>query len=81
MIGSDEQLRAVVERVLQGIAPEADVTRLAATADLRRELDLDSVDMQNVVIGIIREAGVDVPDREVPRLTTLRGWIEFLRSA
>jgi acyl carrier protein len=66
-----EEVRAAAVAVLGGIAPEADLAALRADSNLRRELDLDSVDFQNFLIGLTKALGVDIPDREAASLTTL----------
>jgi acyl carrier protein len=71
-------VRAAAVAVLGGIAPEADLAALCADANLRRELDLDSVDFQNYLIGLTKALGVDIPDREAASLTTLAACMDRL---
>ena len=66
-----EEARATVLEVLGGIAPEADLAGLDPRANLRRALDLDSVDFQNFLIGLVKATGVDIADRVAPSLVTL----------
>ena len=73
-----EEVRAAAVAVLGGIAPEADLAALRAAANLRRELDLDSVDFQNYLIGLTKALGVDIPDREAASLTTLAACMDRL---
>ena len=73
-----EEVRAAAVAVLGGIAPEADLASLRADANLRRELDLDSVDFQNYLIGLTKALGVDIPDREAASLTTLAACMDRL---
>lgn len=68
---SAAHVREAVAKVLAGIAPEADLAGLPPAANLRRELDLDSVDFQRFLTGLARELGRDIPDREAGGLTTL----------
>ena len=77
MSATEEQVRAVVLKTLGGIAPEADLSTVAADANLRRELDLDSIDFQNFLIGVSRELKVDVPERGAAKLTTLAGCVKY----
>lgn len=74
----EQRIRDAVCGILAGIAPEADLSRLPPDANLRRELDLDSIDFQNFVIRLCRELKVDVPDRDTSKLTTLAGCVEYL---
>ena len=73
-----DQARETVLRILGGIAPEADLAALPPEAALRRELDLDSIDFQNFLIRLSRECAIDIPERDVPGLTTLAGCVAYL---
>lgn len=64
--------------VLSGIAPEADLDALPGKAQLREELDLDSMDFLNFIAGLHEQAGIDIPEAEYPKLFTLDGAIGWL---
>jgi acyl carrier protein len=76
---NDADLNRIVRTVLAQIAPEADLETLDPDADLHMELDIDSMDFLNFVIGLHEATGVEVPERDYPRLSTLGGCIEYLR--
>jgi acyl carrier protein len=71
-------IRTTVLAVLARIAPEADLDGLADDVDLREELDIDSVDFLNLMIGIFEATGVDIPERDYPQCTTLAGCVAYL---
>jgi acyl carrier protein len=77
---SSQQARDAVCRILAGIAPEADLSALPPDANLRRELDLDSIDFQNFVIRLCKELKINIPDRDAAKLTTLGGCVEYLAA-
>lgn len=64
-------VRAAIATVLADIAPEADLTALASDANLRRELDLDSVDFHNLLAGLSKALGRDIPDRDAGGLVSI----------
>ena len=72
-------VRAAIARVLAGIAPEADVAAVPAEANLRRELDLDSVDFQTFLVGLSRALGRDIPDRDAGSLVSIAACEAFFR--
>jgi acyl carrier protein len=47
---------------------------------LRDQLDIDSMDFLNFVIGIDEATGLDIPERDYPQLATLDGCVEYLRT-
>jgi acyl carrier protein len=78
---SPERLRQVVLDALAKVAPEADLSMLDPKQGLRDQLDLDSMDFLNVVLGIHAALGVDVPERDYPKLATLDSCVEYLARA
>ena len=75
-----KDVRAAVTRTLRQIAPEVDLTAVPETANLRRELDLDSVDFQNFIIGLAKELRIEIAEQDAPRLLTLAGCLDHLLS-
>jgi acyl carrier protein len=77
---NEPQLREVVLRVLYGIAPEVDLGAIDPGTDLREQLDIDSMDLLNFVIALHKELGVEIPDSDVVKFTTLNGSVKYLLS-
>jgi len=77
---TDEQIQAVVLRVLGDIAPEVALDQIDPTTDLREQLDIDSMDMLNWVVGIHEQLAVDIPEADYPQLATLNGCVAYLRT-
>ncbi|MBX7110987.1 MAG: acyl carrier protein [Dehalococcoidia bacterium] len=75
-----DAIRPAVERVLHELRPEADLETLPAGADLREELDLDSMDFLNFVIGVHEATGVDIPEADYARVSTLETCLEYLEQ-
>ena len=75
------EIRETVLRVLANIAPEADLSRLKSDARLRDQLDIDSMDFLNFIIGLHQELHVDIPERDYAQLMTLTGCIDYLQKA
>jgi acyl carrier protein len=75
---NETDLRSVVLRTLGQVAPEADLEGLDPGADFREELDLDSMDVLNLVIGLHEATGVDIPERDYPKLVSLDACVSYL---
>jgi acyl carrier protein len=72
------EIRTLANNVLAGIAPEADLSSVSASDDLREALDLDSMDFLNFIIGLGQGSGVSIPEADYPRLFTLQGLVNYL---
>jgi acyl carrier protein len=77
---TDDEIRTVVLRCLGEVAPEADLATLRPGTPLRDQLDLDSMDFLNFVIGLDRALHVDVPESDYGALATIDGCVGYLRS-
>jgi acyl carrier protein len=78
---NETELRAGVLRALHRVAPEADLGTLDPKADLREELDIDSIGILEFATGIQRETGIEVPERDYPQIVRLDACVEYLTSA
>jgi acyl carrier protein len=76
----NEEVRARVLEVLARIAPELDPAELAPDANLRDQLDVDSMDFLNFVIGLHKAFGVEVPEADYRKLFTLDGCVSYLAA-
>lgn len=75
---TEEQIRAAVCDGLMQIAPEADLDELPAGENLREELDIDSYDFLNFLIGLNDRLGVDIPEEDYEQLVTLEDIVRYL---
>jgi acyl carrier protein len=73
--------RDLLLRCLAEIAPDADLEHLDPSADLRRTLDLDSMDMFDLVAALAEGGGVAIPDKDIAQLTSLDAAAEYLAAA
>jgi acyl carrier protein len=76
----EAEIKQVVHDALSNIAPEVDVTTIDPGKNLRDQIDIDSVDFLNFVIGLHKELNVDIPDADVAKLATLNGCVTYLSA-
>lgn len=75
---TEAEIRQLVLDQLGNIAPEADLSSLDADAALRDELDIDSMDFLNFVIGLHERLKVDIPEIDYPKLASINGAVAYL---
>ncbi len=75
-----DQSQQTVLALLAEIAPEADLETLDSRADLRTELDLDSMDFLNLVEGLAEGTGVDIPEGDYARVRSLSALVAYVVS-
>jgi acyl carrier protein len=75
---NEEEIRQAVLDAVHRVAPDVDVGSLDSRGDLREQADLDSVDVLNIVVRLHETLGVDVPETDYEKMTTLDGAVAYL---
>jgi len=75
-----DEIKATVLRLLSNVAPEADLTQLKPDANIRDELDIDSMDFLNFAIAVHEALHVEIPEADYPELATVNGCVEYLAA-
>ncbi len=75
---TDDDARQVVLKVLGEIAPEVELETVEPKTSFRDQFDIDSVDFLNFVIGLHEATGVDIPEADYPKLSSLEGAAAYL---
>jgi acyl carrier protein len=70
------EIRQMVAAAIADIAPDVDPAEL--DADLHDDLGLDSMDLLNLTAAVVQRSGVEIPERDLPELRTLRRLEEYL---
>jgi acyl carrier protein len=78
---TENELRDVVIRALTDVAPEIDPASIDPAAVLTEQLDIDSMDFLNVVVAVHEQTGIEIPERDYAKLTTLDGAVAYLATA
>jgi len=75
----DTELRTIIIAELRRIAPEVDGDELIDSRPLRRQVDLDSLDWLNFLVGLHQRLAVDIPEVDYAQLATLADLVSYLR--
>ena len=75
---TESEIQTAVFDGLRKIAPETDPRQLGPAENLREALDIDSFDFLNFLIGLHERLGVEIPEADYGRLTTLSALTQYL---
>jgi acyl carrier protein len=78
MTASD--IRATVLQVLAEVVPGTDPAAIESGVNFRDQLDMDSMDFLNLVIALHERLGVDIPEIDYPKLSSLDGCVTYLSA-
>jgi acyl carrier protein len=73
-----DEIRQALIDALSGVAPEGDYDRLKPDRPLRDQLDIDSYDFLNVMVALHDTLGVDIPEADYQKLSTLNAALDYL---
>lgn len=75
---NDDDIRAGVLAALRQIAPEVQADELVRDRALREQVDLDSMDWLNVIVGLHQRFGIDIPEADYAALVSLDAIVAYL---
>jgi acyl carrier protein len=73
-----DEIERTFVATLKTDAPEADPSTLDRTADLREELDIDSMDFLKLMTKVHQAFGIEIPEADYPELFTLDGAVAYV---
>jgi len=73
----DEARRLIFEK-LGNIAPEWDPAEIDPKDDIREAMDIDSMDLFNLVIALLKRSDIDIPEEDYGKLISIDGAIGYL---
>ncbi len=77
---TEEELKQIVLEELSNIAPEIEPDTIDPAADLREELDIDSMDFLNLVIALHERLRVDIPEADYGKLASIDAAVGYLNE-
>jgi acyl carrier protein len=73
-----DEIRKVIVDALTRIAPEINPASIRPDAQFRDEFDLDSIDFLNFVLALHERLGIDIPEADYSKLSTLDRAVQYL---
>ena len=77
---TESEIRTVALATLLSIAPEVEADELRGNRPLRSQVDLDSMDWLNFLLGLHEKLKVDIPEADYARLITLDDVVAYLQK-
>ena len=75
---NEQSLQAIIFAELKNIAPECDPAELDPNENIREALDIDSYSFLKVLVGLNEQTGVDIPEADYGKLSTLKAIKDYL---
>ena len=75
-----DEIRSTLLTCLSDVAPDIADEEVEDDADIRDELDLDSMDILRWVQGINKTLGVEIPEEDYGKIASLGDAIDYVES-
>jgi acyl carrier protein len=76
----EHDLEATVLDTLADIVPNVDPAQIDPDKSFRDQIEIDSVDFMNFMVSLEQRLGVEIPELDYPKLSSLRGCTTYLAS-
>ena len=73
-----QQIKEKVLTILADIAPDADAKSIDPDISFHDQFEIDSIDFLRLMLALEKELKVTIFDFDYPRLSTLRGCVDYL---
>lgn len=70
----------MVLEVFAQVAPDAQTDTIDAHQSFRDQYEIDSVDFLNFVLELEKRVGIQVPEGDYPKLSSLAGCVDYLAA-
>lgn len=77
---TSDEIRAILLKCLTDVAPDIADEDIEDDADLRDELDLDSMDILRWVQGIHKALGVEIPEEDYGKIASFEDAISYVAA-
>ena len=77
---TEAEIRSAIIDSLRRIAPESDPATLRPSANVREALEIDSFDFLNFLIALHGKLGIEVPEADYGKLTSMDAMVHYLMA-
>jgi acyl carrier protein len=75
-----DAVKQVIVEAISRIAPEIDPASIQPDAELRQQIDLDSIDFLNLMLALHDRLGVEIPEADYAQFSTLDSAARYLAA-
>ncbi len=66
---------------MTAVAPDVDPVGIDPAGELTEQLDIDSMDFLNIIVAVHEQTGIEIPERDYAKLSTLDDAVAYLLAA
>jgi len=75
---TEDELKKIIVEILKQIAPDTEPAELKPDDNIREKLEIDSFDALQFIVALDEKLGVETPEQDYGKITTLRNLISYI---
>jgi len=77
---NEEEMKQQLVRLLKNIAPDTEPEKLKPGDNIRETLTIDSFDYLQFIVGVDEKFGIQTPEEDYGKISTLRDLLAYIRE-
>ena len=77
---SETELKDIIFHLLKNIAPDTEPEKLKPDENIQKALDIDSFDYLQFIVALDEKLGIETPEEDYGKITTLAGLLTYLSA-
>ena len=75
---TEDELKKIIVEILKQIAPDTEPAELKPDDNIREKLEIDSFDALQFIVALDEKLGVETPEQDYGKITTLRNLVSYI---
>ncbi|MDR1053502.1 MAG: acyl carrier protein [Planctomycetaceae bacterium] len=76
---TESEIRKAVIDILSEISPDEDFTSLDDEVSFRKQFEMDSMDLLDIVLELRKRHKVQIPEEDYPKLDNMKSTVQYLK--
>lgn len=77
---TEAEIRAAIMTSLHSVAPEVPADEIDPSKPIGPQMDVDSIDFLNVLMGIEERTGIAIPERDYAQVQTVDDTVKYVAA-
>lgn len=77
---NEQEIKSSIFQLLKRIAPDTEPEKMDPNENIKEALDIDSFDFLQFIVGLDEQFGLETPEKDYGKLTTLNSLLSYVNS-
>ena len=77
---TEQEIKQIIFQILKQVAPDTEPEQLQPDDNIRLKLEIDSFDALRIMVALDEKLGVETPEQDYGKITTLKSLVNYIRE-